>query len=211
MEQIISKIWDSIKWGESVLIEHDSLTSPVAGFYHLLTWSKRKDYDILIDDVLDTLYLYKTHLELAGFDTSILNDIKVIKAGGRFEVGQVLDRIAINEPVIRESEYKKILDSVSIGDKVINPVLGFEKLLLLAESKQDSLATINTVLSFTGTKRIAFYFANISLLKTGTPHTLPLFEEVVTTVIKIRKKGRKLSFSVVKSINNKIDGLEVTI
>ncbi|NJE27008.1 hypothetical protein E3E22_10380 [Thermococcus sp. MV5] len=211
MKQSLHKIWNSIKYGETVLIEHDSVTSPVLGFYHLISWARENGNTVVVDDVLDTLYMYKIHLELAGFDTSILDDIKVIKAGGRLEVGQILGRISLEEPSIRESEYKRILNSISPNDKVVNPVLGFEKLLLIADSKQDTLTTMNTVLSFTGTKRIAFYFITTDLLEKSVPYALLLFEDMATTVIRVTKKERMFSFSVVKSVNNEIDGVEVVI
>lgn len=211
MEQSLHKIWNSIKYGETVLIEHDSVTSPVLGFYHLIRWAREKENTVVVDDVLDTLYMYKIHLELAGFDTSILDELKVIKAGGRFEVGQILGRIGLKEPSIRESEYRRIFKSISPNDNVVNPVLGFEKLLLIADSKQDTLTTMNTVLSFTGTKRIAFYFITTDLLEKSVPYALLLFENMATTVIKVTKEDRRFSFNVVKSVNNEIDGMEVII
>ncbi|KPU62618.1 hypothetical protein EP1X_07940 [Thermococcus sp. EP1] len=211
MEQSLHKIWNSIKYGETVLIEHDSVTSPVLGFYHLISWAREKGNTVVVDDVLDTLYMYKIHLELAGFDTSILDELKVIKAGGRLEVGQILGRISLKEPSIRESEYRRIFKSISPNDKVVNPVLGFEKLLLIADSKQDTLTTMNTVLSFTGTKRIAFYFITTDLLEKSVPYALLLFENMATTVIKVTKEDRRFSFNVVKSVNNEIDGMEVMI
>ena len=211
MEQSLHKIWNSIKYGETVLIEHDSVTSPVLGFYHLIRWVREKENTVVVDDVLDTLYMYKIHLELAGFDTSILDELKVIKAGGRLEVGQILGRIGLKEPSIRESEYRRIFKSISPNDNVVNPVLGFEKLLLIADSKQDTLTTMNTVLSFTGTKRIAFYFITTDLLEKSVPYALLLFENMATTVIKVTKEDRRFSFNVVKSVNNEIDGMEVII
>ncbi|WP_457754230.1 DUF257 family protein [Thermococcus sp.] len=95
---------------------------------------------------------------------------------------------------------------------VINPVVGFEKLLFLADSKRDVLTTLNSILLFVGDeRRIAFYFINADVLEEVTPRILPLLEEIATTVIKITKNGRDYKFTVVKSINNEIDGVEIKV
>ncbi|GAB6101485.1 hypothetical protein JCM16138_07080 [Thermococcus atlanticus] len=110
MEDIVRRIWESLRFGETVLIEHDSTTNPALGLYHLVRWAKDMKYSVLIDDVLDTLYLYKVHLKLAGFNTDILNEAEVIKEGGTLNVGYVVERIGINEAAIRRSNYERIFE-----------------------------------------------------------------------------------------------------
>lgn len=110
MEDIIRRIWEGLRFGETVLVEHDSTTTPALGLYHLVKWAKDMNYPVLIDDVLDTLYLYKVHLKLADFDTSLLNEVKVIKEGGTLNVGYVVERIGINEAAIRRSNYERIFE-----------------------------------------------------------------------------------------------------
>ncbi|USS41678.1 DUF257 domain-containing protein [Thermococcus aggregans] len=204
------RIWDSLKWGETVLIEYDSVTSPALLFYSLINWAREKGHEIVVDDILDSFYLYKRHLELAGLDTSILGNITVIKIGGRLSVGQVIGRIGIKEPTVQSSEYKKIVDSLS-AETIINPILGFEKLLFMSESKEEVLSMTNTILSFSESARTALYFVNVNLIKETTSGALPLLEEIATTVIRMHKRERKTFFNVVKSVNNEIDGVEVEI
>jgi len=107
---IVRNVWDGVKPGETVLVEHSSTTTPYVGLCQLMNWARGKGYQVIVDDVLDTLYLYKTQMKLAGLNTSILNDVKVIKFGGRLEVGQVVGHLHIKEPVIREQEYGQIFE-----------------------------------------------------------------------------------------------------
>jgi len=112
---IVRNVWDGVKLGEIVLIKHSSTGVPYVGLCQLMNWARGKGYQVIVDDVLDTLYLYKTQMKLAGLNTSILNDVKVIKLGGRLEVGQVVGHLHIKEPVIREQEYGQIFAPLSGG------------------------------------------------------------------------------------------------
>ncbi|NJE13822.1 DUF257 family protein [Thermococcus sp. LS2] len=204
---IAKNVWDGVKPGETVLIEHSSTTMPYVGLWQLINWGKEKGYQVVVDDVLDTLYLYKAQMKLAGLDAGILDDVKVIKFGGRLEVGQVVERLHIKELAIREQEYRRIFDSLS-GGAVVNPVLGIEKLFLLAESKREVLSTVNEILSSVGDeRRIAFYFVNTDLLKTATPEALPLLEELASMIVKVETKGKFHQSSIVKSVNKELLGL----
>lgn len=115
---IVRNVWDGVKLGEIVLIKHSSTGVPYVGLCQLMSWAKGKGYQVIVDDVLDTLYLYKTQMKLAGLNTSILNDVKVIKLGGRLEVGQVVGHLHIKEPVIREQEYGQIFEPLLGGGRV---------------------------------------------------------------------------------------------
>ena len=204
---IAKNVWDDVKPGESVLIEHSSTGAPYLGLLHLINWAKEKGYQVVVDDVLDTLYLYKTQMKLAGFDASILDDVKVIKFGGRLEVGQVVGRLHIKEPVIREHEYKRLFEPLS-GGAVVNPVLGIEKLFFLAESKREVLSTVNGLLSFVGDEqKISFYFISTDLLKSAAPEALPLLEELASMIVRVDMEGKSHKFSVVKSVNKEVLGL----
>jgi len=205
-------VWDNLKPGETVLIEHSSRVEPTLLFYELVDWAREKGYPVLIDDVLDTLYLYKAQLDLAGIDTSFLNDIKVIKFGGRLNVGQVVERLHIKEPTIREHEYRRAFEPLMGGGAIVNPVLGFGKLFALAESTREVLELINEILIFAGNEsRIAFYFINTDVLKGAVTNALPWIEELASTIIEVGRDGKLYRFSVVKSVNNKLSGLEFTL
>jgi len=205
-------IWDNLKPGETVLIEHSSRVEPTLLFHDLLKWANEKGYPVVIDDFLDTLYAYKIHMKLAGLDWKILDDVKVIKIGGSIHVGEVVKRMELKEPTIRVREYKSVSEFImEEGKTVINPVLGFEKLFLLAESARDILNRTYEVLFFIGEeRRIAFYFLNINVLERARS-ALPLLEGLASTIIEVDTKGGFYKFSVVKSVNNKLLGLEFTM
>jgi len=209
-------IWDNLKPGETVLIEHSSRVEPTLLFHDLLKWANEKGYPVVIDDVLDTLYGYRIHIKLAGLEENILDGVKVIKIGGNIDVGQVIKRLEIKEPVIQARGYKNTLNSLlnelSIEKTVIVPVLGFEKLFLLADSVRDILNIVHEVRCFIGDeRRIELYFVNTDVLERTLSVSLPLLEELASTIIEVDTKGGFYKFSVVKSVNNKLLGLEFTM
>jgi hypothetical protein len=159
-----------------------------------------------VDDVLDTLYVYKTHMELADIDTGILEDVKVIKTGGRLEVGNVIKRFRVSDimSLIQEFEanYEALLSEM---EHAIVPVLGIERLFLLADSKIEVLALVNMLTRYAGSRRrTAFYFTNVDVLKNSVPYVVPLLEELATTVLQIHKKGEEIIPKVEKSISEEV-------
>ncbi|WP_297498645.1 DUF257 family protein [Thermococcus sp.] len=49
---------------------------------------KKNGYNIVVIDVLDTLREYHPHLSLLGIPKERYKDVKVIKVGGRYDVGK---------------------------------------------------------------------------------------------------------------------------
>lgn len=140
-------IWEFPKFGETVLLEYPSSALPYKELVELITWGKENKIPVVVDDVLDTLYVYKTHMELADIDTGILEDVKVIKTGGRLEVGNVIKRFRVSDimSLIQEFEanYEALLSEM---EHAIVPVLGIERLFLLADSKIEVLALVNMLI-----------------------------------------------------------------
>ncbi|USG99292.1 DUF257 domain-containing protein [Thermococcus argininiproducens] len=198
-------IWDSLKFGETVLLEHDSLTFPYKELAELIMWSKERRYTIVIEDILDTLYTYRSQMELAGMDPNILNDIKVLKTGGRLEVGEVITRFQVSDILSLTKEFEMNYESIlSRIEHATVPIVGVDKLFLLAESKMEILALVNTFTRYAGSKRrIAFYFINTAVLMHNLPYVVPLLEELASTVIKIYKDNEK-TFEIIKSTNKRI-------
>lgn len=207
-------LWNLLKPGETVLIEYSSRSTPFIVFYNLIQWAKNNDFEILIDDILDTLYVYKVQLGLAGIDLDLFNDVMVIKESGRVEVGMIVGRMGIRDSAIYWSEYNKIMEPILERAKglIINIVLGVEKLFVLADNKRDILNNINNILSWTGnTKRITFYFINTDLVNTLGVGVLPLLEELASTVINVDKNEGRIRLFITKSINDELDGQEITL
>lgn len=211
MENIF-RLWDSLKPGETVLIEHDSMTSPSLGLYYSIKWARERGYRIVVDDVLDTLYLCRTHLKLAGYDVEVFDDLDVIKEGGVIRVGKVLAHLHLKQHAIRQAEYRRVFEPLlSEKGEVLNIVLGIEKLFLISDMREN-MNMVNSILNYTGDeRRIALYFINGNLLEVGGPHLLPLLEELSTTVIRVSKDGKRYLLSVLKSVNNELDGIVISI
>lgn len=213
-EASFEDLWNSLKRGETVLIEHSPDSMSCKGFYSLIQWARNKDYPVVIDDILDTLYIYKVNIELADLDSSLLNDALVIKEGGRLEVGNVIGHITLKESAIQWREYERVARPLfeSSQKPIINIVLGIEKLFMLADSKREIITSINNLLSWIGNKkRIAFYFVNIDLINTTEFGVLPLLEEVASTIIKIKKIGNETRAVITKSVNEKLNDLEIRL
>ena len=93
---------------------------------------------------------------------------------------------------------------------IVNPALGIEKLFLIFNSRREILTTLNAILSYTGDeRRIAFFFVNEELINRSNPWVLPCLEEIATTVVRVIRKEREFRFSIVKSINNEVEGVEI--
>jgi len=207
-------LWNLLKPGETILIEYSARSTPFIVFYSLIQWAKNNDFEILIDDILDTLYAYKVQLSLAGIDLDLFSDVLVIKESGRVEVGRIVGRMGLRDSAIYWSEYNKIMRPIFERAKrlIINIILGIEKLFVLADSKREILNNINNILSWTGnTKRITFYFINTDLVNTLGIGVLPLLEELASTVINVDKNEGRVKLLITKSINNELDGLEINL
>ncbi|MBO8175694.1 MAG: DUF257 family protein [Thermococcus sp.] len=217
----LGRLWESIVPGESVLAEYDSLVLPYKGFHYLISWAKENNYHIVIIDVLDTLYLYKTQIALAGLDTTIIDNADVIKIGGRLNVGYILARLPANDvpKLLKDFErvYNPYLAEIKY-EKSIVIVLGLSKLLLLAESKFEGLMVIDLLIRYTGTqKRAAFYFVNVDVLENSSRYLIPLLEELATTVIEVvrARKGDDIEpyvyVRVVKAVNAELEGIKIRL
>ncbi|WP_297499176.1 DUF257 family protein [Thermococcus sp.] len=207
----VNWLWDSLKPGETILIEHDSLTSPVLGLYYAVKWAKEKGYKVIVDDILDGLYLQVSHLKLAGYETSFVDELQIIKEGGTIRVGNVVAHLRLNQYAIRQTQYSRVYEPLISGGGVVNIVLGLDKLFLISDLREN-MNTINAILSYTGDeRRLAIYFVNRDLMGISSPHFLPLLEEIATTVIRVTKERSRYVFSVVKSINNNLDGESLSL
>lgn len=181
-------ILEKLKFGETVLVEYSSKAPIYLLFHELIKWSRENNYPVLVDDFLDTLHMYKSQMEIAGIDTSLLNDLNVIKIGGAINIGNVLGRVPITESTVLEREYDKIFEKLP-EEKMINLVLGFDKLFILHSERKEFIPSIYGVLKYLGNKkRIAFYFINADLIKSAVPEILPIMEEISTAVVSIEEK-----------------------
>ncbi|HII60907.1 DUF257 family protein [Pyrococcus horikoshii] len=208
-EVSIFDIWKGTKFGESVLMEFDSLSFSPLGVYSLAYWARMKGFKVSVVDVLDTLKIYLSYAKMIGLGTSIANDIEVIKLGGRIDSGNVSTRIPITEEKVMEKELMKLYPHED-NEKTIVIVLGIEKFLALwCKLLPDILSFLNFMLSFVGEEWMkSFYFINVDLMKDFSFPALSMLEELSTTVVEISKRGPVLHYIVRKALNPEIDSLE---
>ncbi|MCD6559427.1 MAG: DUF257 family protein [Palaeococcus sp.] len=197
-----------LKPGETVLIKYDSKNMPAYVLHYLMEQAKEKNMPVLVDDYLDTLYLYKTHLELSGYDTTSIESVKVIKVGGIKEVGRIVEKIPLSTGPALKENYRKAYQKAKIeGKTLLNPVIGLEKFFVISDSKIDMLSEIEDIALYVGDKtRIALYFLNEDVLKGTKFNPLPLLESLATTLIAAKRDERGCLLTVVKSINPEIEG-----
>ncbi|WP_367883789.1 DUF257 family protein [Thermococcus peptonophilus] len=171
-------------------------------------------YRIVIEDILDTLYLHRVHLKLSGLDVSILDDVPVIKEGGHQNIGKIIKYIKLSKDyVIWSREYNEVFSSVLMGGRLIDIILGLEKLFLLSNFRE-VVNVVNAILTYTGgdERRIALYFLNKDLIEDNKHFVLPpLVEEIATTVVRVSKEDEGFVMSVVKSMNRNLEGATFTV
>jgi hypothetical protein len=214
----MENLWNSLKLGETVLLERTDSGDQYFGMYQLISWGLEKGYRIVIVDILDALHLNRMKMKLAGLDDSIVEnpEVMVIKIGGLVETGNVVGKIEeTKEPIILSRKFIKIYTPLLEGTekKILTIAPGLERLFLAFSDSENNVQTVITGLSkHTGDdRRIAFQMVKTEVLRNRYPHVVNLLEDVATTVIRTKREGKQTLFTVVKSINKRIEGLEIKI
>lgn len=194
---------DSLRPGENILLEYNKPFLSHIAFYIISKHFLNKEYPIIIDDLLDTLYVYKSQLEFAGIDTKFLESeqVFVIKVGGRKEVGRVVGKIRIHPDFyVHKEDYNRIFTRIlESREYFINIVLGFDKRIALTQDVYNKCSLLLNKSRYLGNKkRTAIYFVNSKLLK-GSPLALPYLEEISTNVVMIDKKDSSVVIKILKS------------
>lgn len=199
--------------GETVVIEYDSKTSPVETFYFMLEHATKRGLEILVDDFVDTLYLYKMHMILSGLDTSTVSNALVIKIGGIQNVGRIVEKIPLSPGPPLKERYKKAYEKVKQSNKVfLNPCLGLDKFFIINGSKMDILSEIADISLYVGdTSRIAVYFLDTGILGEASLNPLPFMESLATTLIELKKDENAYQMLVKKSVNQELEGEEIQL
>lgn len=207
------ELFEKFKPGEIVIIFYSPFSPHYNLFRSLLTYSKERGLDVIIDDALDMLHVYKTNMEYFGIDTKDIEDVKVIKVGGLREVGKILEKVNVDEDAAFHLEkYSEVFNKVlERFDLVLNIVLGFDKLLAFYSGSQQDLNVILLALRhFLGNKkRIAVYFLNEDLV-TKIPGAVEFLEDSASTVLRL-EKNEKWVLKVLKSPNIELLEKEIEI
>lgn len=207
----IEGVLSGLKPGETVLVEHDSVSSPELFLYLLSRWCASAEKPLLIDDFSDTFPEYVARLELMGLDVGPLMEVPVIKIGGRRKFGNVAGRVDLDKYSLDFGYYNRIYRNVVPGELVCNPVLGMHKLFVVLE-RTALIRLVRNVSTFVGNRsRFALYFINRDVLERVTPELLPLLEEISSTVLMWEANGGEYRLRVVKAANDEILGSTVSL
>ncbi|ACS89306.1 MAG TPA: DUF257 family protein [Thermococcaceae archaeon] len=133
MKLKLREFLNDIREGERIFIEYESTTHPELFLDGLVKWSNEEGIPILIIDMLDIFHLFVQQLRFLGYKTHHLENLCVIKGGGRVEFGKVIGRVRIMEEFY--VQLKEYTDAVRLffekakSDKAVIVFLGTEKFL----------------------------------------------------------------------------------
>lgn len=191
VSESITRIMDSLKMGETVLFIYEESLIPEFSFLFFVEYASRRGIPIIVDDILDSLYVVKQHLEFIGIDTSFFDDVTVVKVGGTNKVGNVYKHIPL-EGAYREKYRLAVKELYKEKTNILNIVLGIENLFYLSTKPTDVLGVVSELISFLGEKsRIAIYLINKNIAEMAPINPLPIFERIASTVIYTESHPRK--------------------
>ncbi|ASJ14640.1 DUF257 family protein [Thermococcus radiotolerans] len=210
----VAEIIDSVLPGETVLVTYTTSYIPEFALKFFIEYSREKGIPLVIDDNFDTLHAIIIHAKTMGLSLD-LDNVYVLKTGGKFETGNVLTRVPFHpDPRVYIKNYEESSVKVfrEIPSPMINLVLGLENLFLVTRTPLDTYRIILAMQRFTGNeRRKAFYLINEGIMKSLPLKSLYELERISTTVIRLRPYHTGAEVKVLKSINPNLVGLETTI
>ncbi|NJE12000.1 hypothetical protein E3E24_02540, partial [Thermococcus sp. LS2] len=166
-EQSMFDYLKAIQKGEDILVEYTSNEPIHLIFYILLKYAKQNNIPVLIVDAVDQLHVLKAHLELAGIDTRMIDEVQVIKLGGIITTGKVLGRVDLEETTpVWKKHYDELLKKVH-SDYTLRVIVGIDKVLPLYEETPARLEAFfgYAIRPYLGDKsRTSIYFLNTDIV-----------------------------------------------
>ncbi|NJE26676.1 hypothetical protein E3E22_08615 [Thermococcus sp. MV5] len=199
-KDLVFNMLDRTSFGDLVLIEDETSYGCTLATYFFVNYARERGLKILIDDVLDSLFLVKKHLEFLQLQEDF-SDVLVIKTGGKKNIGKIVARIPLeSEPVVYLSRYENAARSVYSEGKYINIVLGLERLFAFMQSPFEFYTVIDSIQGFLGNQsRKAFYIIDKNVASTLKFNPIPDLEEIATTILYIQGKYGKGKIRFIKS------------
>jgi hypothetical protein len=177
-----------IKAGESILIEHTSVSPYPVLFYEIGRVKEWKN--ILIVDILDSALPVLRWLKFAGLKVPV-EKLDRIKAGGTSEWGNKIGEVNPHkDPGIFMNNFLRILqDYYRTHENVTTVIFNPERLVPLHDNRASFVLYVSLIRSeFLGNpSRVLFDFSNFEL---AHPSYLALLEEISTRVFRIEGKGK---------------------
>ncbi|NJE05446.1 hypothetical protein E3E36_04670 [Thermococcus sp. M36] len=204
IESLVFDYADMIRPGELVLVEYTS-REPVYLLFQIITeYARSRNVPLIVVDILDGLHVMKSQLRFAGIDTSPIDEIPVLKVGGKVDTGRVFSKVEETaEIAVFKRQFMNALKRIreEFGDiPFIRIVVGTSELLQLLERDPPKMEE---------------FFAGLIRPLVGNPYTrgvvfinrkrvcsrgLKEAEEISTRVLETRAECGKLTIRVVKSI-----------
>lgn len=210
-KSIFDSVVFAIKPGETVLVEHTSVSSPELFLYLLLWRCIEKGIPVIVDDIADTFHEYVTRLSLMGLPVEGLSKVPVIKIGGEKKVGNILGNVEVRRYSLDFKSYREVYEKVVPEEPVCNPVIGLHK-LFVALDIQDVRGLVRNITNFVGDKsRFALYIINKDSLVRVVPEILALLEEVSSSVLQWEVEKNIYKLRVIKASNIHILGSELSL
>jgi len=185
----LSEYLRSVMPGETVLIEHTSLSDHPLIFYTIGStygWNR-----VLIVDIIDSVIPLLRWMRLSGL--TVPDDVARIKAGGVSNWGRfILEVDPHKDPGIFLSKFtQKLKDYYSKNPETVTIILNPERLIpIQGNSRRFILLLANLSSVFVGnTKRRTFYFVNREMAEKTY---LGLLEEAFTRVLLLGEEGKVL-------------------
>jgi hypothetical protein len=201
----IYRIWRDTYWGELGMVAFRSTAFPGLVLLTYLEWARENGYNLLVIDVLDALREYTAQLPLLGIDQEKYSEVRVLKVGGRYDIGNVIKRIPTIEEKTVERELASFL-TTEYKEKTATAVVGFSKPLALY-SKKEAVSLLDFILGFVGNEeRKTFYFVNLDILENALPIVLPMIKAMCTTIVDIIREPGKQGIKVEKALNFDLEG-----
>lgn len=213
MNESLLNYLNSIKPGETVLIEYRTSYTPEFALLALVKWAKETGKEVIIDDNFDTLPVIMNHLRLLGVQEDVFKDVKVAKIGGRIKEGNIVATIPFHpDPAVYWKRYTEVMDQVLTGKNVVNIVLGLENALELIRNIREFYFTLLRIQNFLGRKyRRAFYLMNLDILERLPFCSKEELERIASTVVKIHPYPLGAKIQVVKATEVSFVGTEIDV
>ncbi|MDV3103043.1 DUF257 family protein [Thermococcus waiotapuensis] len=213
MDVSVHRLIESIKPGETALLEYLPSYIPEFTLLKLMEYSEEKKIPLIIDDNFDTLPIIAAHIENLGIKVDF-SRVYVVKTGGRINVGNVVARVPFHPDLrVYIENYGRAASKVSERfSDAINLVLGLENFLKLPSSPLDIYLTIWILQRFLGnTRRRAFYLLNRKILESISPVVYSEVRRVASTVVEMVPYPMGAILRFVKSTNVDLLGEEVKV
>ncbi|MFA4639935.1 DUF257 family protein [Pyrococcus kukulkanii] len=213
MSDVIMKLLDIPKFGETVLVKYPPSFVPEFMVLKVIQYAKMKNIKVLIDDNFDALAILETRLKILGVKYNF-DDVYVIKTGGKRKIGNVIAEIKkTSEPRVYLREYAKSFKEISeILGKYINIVLGIEELFKSMTNPMEMYMSIFEIQKFLGnTHRKAFYLVNKDVLLTLPFPVRVEFSRIASTVVEVIPIATNAHVRILKATNPDFVGREITV